>query len=167
MFGTYSEKKRNNESPVNVFNYMMDAYYNTVLCKPEVDGYQSLVDILNHEDVDLTSLAQDLKPLTKGDLNIGLPTSHYVIPDLDEQSKTGSLAHPRNQGETLTCASHSVGKAILEILDSVGWNGNQDEIIKTLIAIGQPDGLAQNPDIFNNEILKVKVVSKEDPGMNG
>jgi len=167
MFGTYKEKKRHNESSLNVFNYMMDTYYNTVLCKSEGDGYQSLVDILRDESVDLTSLALTLKPLTKGDLNIGLPTSHYVIPDLDEQSKTGSLAHPSNQGQTLTCASHSVGKAILEILDSVGWNGNQDEIIKTLIAIGQPDGLAQNPDIFNNEILKVKVFSKEDPGMNG
>ena len=35
-----------------------------------------------------------------------------------------------------------------------------------LISKAQPLGQPENPDIFNNKIIKVKVSNKEDPGIN-
>jgi len=65
VFGEYQEQMRKNEDPVHVFNFMMDKWYNDVLYQPEVDGYQELVKILNHEDVRLFALARRLTQPTR------------------------------------------------------------------------------------------------------
>ena len=57
----------------------------------------------------------------------------------------------------MTCASHAVGKAILEILDSLGWDVEQQSIIDALISKVQPHGQPENLDIFNNKEIKVRV----------
>merc|ERR1719320_649275 len=105
-----------------------------------------------------------MKPLTvkPGVLNIGLPVTHYELHGIQQQDKTGALASPSNQGQTLTCASHAVGKAVLEILDSVGWDADQNIIIDTLIKKFQPDHEPENPDVFNEGTVKVHITNKED-----
>jgi len=169
VLGTYKLKNKT-ESPVNVFNFMLDTWYEEAICKKkEEDWVQKLVDILNDDEVRQYSLARRMKPLTvkPGVLNIGLPLTHYELHGLQQQDKTGAQAFPSNQGETLTCASHAVGKAILEILDSVGWDADQKTIIDALIEKFQRNGQPENPDIFNNEIVKVKVTNKEVQERNG
>jgi len=161
VLGTYKEKSKT-ENAVNVFNYMLDTWYEEAICKkPEEDWVQRLVDILDDDEVGEHSLARKLKPVKPGVLNIGLPDTHYKIQGLQEHDKTGAMAYPSNQGQTLTCASHAVGKAILEILDSVGWDADQQTIIDALVEKFQRNGQPENPDIFNNEIVKVKVTNKE------
>ena len=166
VYGTYDLQNRRGEAPVAVFNFMLETWYSEVLCEPGVDGYQKLVDILNHVDVAQKALALKMTPSKTEVLQLGLPESHYEIPLLDEKSKTGSLAHPSSQSG-LTCASHATGKAILEILDSVGWDAEQQEIIDALIEKVQPSGQPENPDRFHNEVIKVKVTNKEVPGKTG
>ena len=81
---------------------------------------------------------------------------------IQQQDKTGAQASPSNQGQYHTCASHAVGKAILEILDSVGWDADQNIIIDALIKKFQPNLEPENPDIFNEGIVKVHITNKED-----
>ena len=56
VVGIYREKQKN-ERPVDVFNFMLDAWYEEVLCKPGVDGVEELKKVLYDEDVELSSLA--------------------------------------------------------------------------------------------------------------
>ena len=56
VIGIFKEKQ-NNERPVDVFNFMLDAWYEEVLCKPGVDGVEELKKVLYDEDVELSSLA--------------------------------------------------------------------------------------------------------------
>ena len=127
-------QNRREEAPVDVFNFMLDTWYNQLLCEGGVDGYEKLVDILNNVDVAQKALAQKMTPVKPGVLNIGLPETHYVIPLIEGQSKTGSLAYPSNQSG-LTCASHATGKAILEILDSIDFLEKRKQIMTKKILI--------------------------------
>eukprot|EP00091_Calanus_sinicus_P004382 TRINITY_DN14662_c0_g1_i1.p1 TRINITY_DN14662_c0_g1~~TRINITY_DN14662_c0_g1_i1.p1 ORF type:complete len:240 (-),score=45.66 TRINITY_DN14662_c0_g1_i1:106-825(-) len=145
---------------------MLEVWYEEELGEDGVDGYQKLMDILRHVDVSQKALARKMTPLKPGILNIGLPETHYVIPMIEGQSKTGSLAYPSNQSG-LTCASHATGKAILEVLDSAGWDADQQTIIDALIQKVQPSGQPENPDRFHTEIIKVDVTNKEFPGKTG
>merc|ERR1719320_764081 len=162
--GTFDRYRRENKPYVHIFMFMLDTWYNDILCKGTIDGYKKMKEILEDEDIELgAAIARELKPLKPETLRIGLPATHYEIPGLRSQDKTGAMAFPSNQGQTLTCASHAVGRAILEILDSVGWDADQQSIIDALIVKYQPRGQPENPDIFNNEEIKVKVTKKEPP----
>merc|ERR1712212_184470 len=163
VLGTFNTKTKKNEELVDVFNFMLETWYEEVLCREEVDGCKLLEDILKDGNVRLYAIAKDFIPVKPSTLNIGLPISHFKIRGLQHQDKTGALASPSNQGrQGLTCASHAVGKAILEILDYVGWDADQKTIIDCLIKKFQPDLQPENPDIFNNGMIKVHVTKKED-----
>merc|ERR1712179_433514 len=129
--GVY-ERKYRQDDPKEVFNYMLDRWYEEVLCKePGIDVVKKLVEILKDEDVAENSLALKMTPLKSASLNIGLPETHYKI-QLQDLSKAGSLPYPSNQGQTYTCSSHAVGKAVLDILDSAGWDAEQEDIIQAV-----------------------------------
>jgi len=163
VLGTFNTKTKKNEELVDVFNFMLETWYEDVLFETEVDGYELLQEILKDDNIRLKAIAKDLIPVKPRTLNIGLPTSHFKIQGLQHQDKTGALASPSNQGrQGLTCASHAVGKAILEILDYVGWDADQETIIDSLIKKFQSNLQAENPDIFNDEMIKVHVTKKED-----
>jgi len=164
--GVYELKYRS-EDPVEVFNYMLDRWYEEVLCKePDMDAVKKLKEILNDEDVAEYSLALKITSLNPGALNIGLPKAHYKI-QLQDLSKAGSLSYPSNQGQTYTCSSHAIGKAVLEILDSAGWDADQEDIIQAVKAKLQPTGSRENPDQCDGVKIKVHVKNKEDPGKHG
>ena len=57
VYGTFDQKRRVKEDPVDVFNFMLETWYNEMLCEQGVNGYQILVDILNHSDVAEKALA--------------------------------------------------------------------------------------------------------------
>ena len=76
VYGTF-DRKRRVEEPVDVFNFMLETWFNEVLCEPGFDGYQKLVDILNHPDVAEKALALKMTPVKAGVLNIGLQESHF------------------------------------------------------------------------------------------
>merc|ERR1712126_258962 len=137
--GIFDKKIKIEESNVEVFKFMLETWYEKFLIKNGetvegeiVDGHQALVDILKHAGAKAVA-CKLIRPVQPEMINIGLPSSYYTIPNLGEQNKTGAQAYPSNQGQTLTCASHAVGKAVVEIFDSVGWDGSQEEIIETLI----------------------------------
>ena len=72
VYGTY-ENNRKVEEPVNVFNLMLDTWYNEVICEPGVDGYKKLIDILKDDGVAQKALALKMTPVKPGVLQIGLP----------------------------------------------------------------------------------------------
>jgi len=159
--GVYDQKYRDREAPVDIFNYMMDRWYKEVLFEPGVEAVKKLVDILKDEDVGENSLALKMT-LKSAALNIGLPDTHFKI-QLENLSKAGSLPYPSNQGQTYTCSSHAVGKAVLDILDSAGWDAEQEQIIQAVKAKLQPGGSRENPDQCDGVKIKVNVKNKEDP----
>jgi len=168
VFGTFTAKREENprETALNMFNHIMDSWYNDEInTKPGVDAYEELVRILKHGDVALYALANKLSPVQPV-LNIGLPPTHYAIPEPADQSKTGSLASSSDQSG-LTCASHATGKAILELLHRAGWDAKQQDIIDALVEKVQPSGQAENPDKFNKVTIKVKVTNQQNSNKNG
>ena len=56
-----------------------------------------------------------------------------AVPELTGQSSVVS-----DQGTELTCASHAVGKAIVEIIDGFRFDSDQEKIIEDLIKTVQP-----------------------------
>ena len=81
--------------------------------------------------------------------------------------KADSLPYPSNQGQTYTCSSHAVGKAVLDILDSAGWDAEQDDVIQAVKAKFQPGVCRENPDHCNGVMVKIRVKNKEDPRKGG
>ena len=55
--GVFTQKMHDRESPVDVFNFMLDTWYEEELCKPGVDGLLALKHILSDEEVGQHSLA--------------------------------------------------------------------------------------------------------------
>ena len=56
VFGTYNQYERD-ENPVDLFDFMLKTWFNEKLSVPGVNGYQEMMNILNHEDVRLFALA--------------------------------------------------------------------------------------------------------------
>ena len=66
-----------------------------------------------------------------------LPDHHHVLQGLQRSELTGTLARPSVQtGET--CASESVSKAVVSLLDRYGFDCDQKQICDTLIKKAQP-----------------------------
>ena len=63
VHGVYVEKHKNMELS-HVFLRMLDHWYVDAIYKPEIDGFKALLDILNHKDIKLNALAQEMKPLS-------------------------------------------------------------------------------------------------------
>jgi len=165
VYGTFVENRES--SALVLFKYMLDTWYNDVLCKKVVDEYQELIAILKHEDVNLNVIARNLTPVKAPIIDIGLKKNHNKIRELENQlmkkKKPGVPARVSNQGQKETCSSHSVGKAIVDILDWAGWDAKQETIINDLIEKYQSDGRAEYPDIlFNNKKVEVEVTNKRD-----
>ena len=99
VYGTFDEKKRAGKPNVAIFKYMLDTWYNEELCKEGTDGFQKLVDMLEDEDVRKNAPVKKLKPLKPPPLIVGLPDCHFVIPQSNDQKKTGTRATPSNQGQ--------------------------------------------------------------------
>merc|ERR1711892_432474 len=175
VYGVYKEADRKNKSPEQMMMDMLDCWNNK-----GNDSPQRLQDILNDKSVALYALARKIeteRPVKFEDtvqrisenqkiqetvkiIKIGLPEHHFELPLI-----TSTPAAPSNQ-RGLVCASHAVGKAIVEILDSIGWNAEQKKIINDLIAKVQSNGQAENPDKFNGVKFKVFVTNQEESEKN-
>ena len=66
VLGIFTEKE-NKERPVAVFDFMLDTWYEEVLCQPGIDGVKAIKKILSDEDVGLNSLAMKMVPLQSVD----------------------------------------------------------------------------------------------------
>ena len=66
VLGVFTEKVKK-ETLEDVFNYMLDTWYNEVLCEPGVEGLKALAEILDDEEVGLKSLALNMVPLQSED----------------------------------------------------------------------------------------------------
>ena len=62
VLGMFTAKIKN-EPLIDVFDFMLDTWYEEVLCKPGVDGVRLLTEILNDEEVGQHSLALKMVPL--------------------------------------------------------------------------------------------------------
>jgi len=151
--------RRIHENLLETMKMMLDVWWQKELQKNEVNGLEKLVDILNHKDVELYSLAQKMKPDQKLLFN-DLPTSHPPIPEwFQDEKRTGSKPTVTKQmGQT--CASHSIGKAVLKILDDLQYDADEEKIIKSLIEKVQPDEKPRNPDEFTNKDINVEIWKK-------
>merc|ERR1719154_1029413 len=105
-----------------------------------------------------------MKP-TSAKLTSGLPTEHPVLDPklLKEDNVTAATPTVSNQHTEPVCASHSLAKAIMALLDKYGWDAKQEEVIKALVEQLQSNGQAKNPDEFTGKSLIVKVSSKSNP----
>jgi len=168
VYGVYKEADRKNKSPEQMMMDMLDCWNNQ-----GNDSPQRLKDILNDKSVALYALARKIATETERPavhrssenpkiqgvvkiIKIGLPEKHFELPLV-----TSTPAAPSKQCG-LVCASHAVGKAIVDILDSIGWDAEQKKIIDDLIAKVQPNGQAENPDKFNGVKIKVFVTNQEE-----
>ena len=193
VHGVFEEKEGQGELS-DLMCLMLDRWYDEVLCDVD-DGFLKFIKIL--EDLELKPLALKMKPVkpvdqfrpgghdkpeshvnlnhkTKekpeilGMLKIGLPTSHYIIPLLQEQKNvTASSAFASKESDLPICASHSVGKAVQEILHGIGWESEKHKIIDALIAAVQQDGKPKNPDEFNEKKIKVNIAKQDDAENQG
>ena len=69
-----------------------------------------------------------------------------------------------NQGVAFTCSSHSVGKAIVEILNDFGLQCNQNKIIETLENTIHPDkDEGFHIEYFHFKPIVIEVWEEEDP----
>merc|ERR1712179_154874 len=62
VLGTFTEKIKK-EPLIDVFNFMLDTWYEEVLCRPGVDAVQLITDILADVEVGQYSLARKMVPL--------------------------------------------------------------------------------------------------------
>ena len=161
VLGVFHEKKRKEEKSVDVFNFMLDTWYEEVLCDPGVDGVAALLDILNDEDVRQYSLAREIVPLqSPAGLILGLPENNFQLGSQD------SLVFPTSQYQRYTSTSYAVGKAVVDILDTNGWEVEEDDIVDA-VNTKTTDEQGQNPDQYNGVTLKVHVNKKEDKEIAG
>jgi len=165
--GVY-ETKKNSEEIKDVLLYMLDKWWVVALSKPEVNGLDELQKILNDTDIGLHWLDQQMSSAL-GKPTISLPTSFPDIPDdipdllkeqLRDQTATASKPFVSEQAGPV-CASHSVGKAIIDILDDLGFNADQDEIINRLVMEVQNGRFAKNPDEFKGKKINVCITEKD------
>ena len=95
-------------------------------------------------------------PLIQRVIKIGLPEKDFEL-----RLVTATPATTSNK-RGLVCASHAIGKAVVEILDIIGWDADQEKIIADLVAIVQPNQQAENPDKFNKVRIKVFIRNREE-----
>ena len=70
---------------------------------------------------------------------------------------TGQSSVVSDQGTELTCSSHAVGKAIVEIIDGFTMDCDQDKIIEDLIKTVQPGRQATYIQEFANNSIEVEI----------
>ena len=63
VLGIFAAKIKKDEPLIDVFNFMLDTWYEEVLCRPGVDGVRLLTEILNDVEVGQHSLALKMVPL--------------------------------------------------------------------------------------------------------
>lgn len=137
---------------------LFDKWWKVKLCLTDVNGKELFFKILEDDD-DLRHLSLKMKP-EQGKISDKIPTTHPEIPKyLQHQNETGSKPFVSNQIGG-TCASHSIGKAILDYLDDLGIDAVQENIIQALIAEVQPDHSPKNPDEFDKKQIKVRISEK-------
>ena len=80
--------------------------------------------------------------------------------DPNDPPLAGTAAIPSNQGNDATCASHAVGKAVVEILDGFGLDCDQTQVIENLIERMQPNKEALSIERFHLKPCDVVVWGK-------
>ena len=80
-------------------------------------------------------------------------------------ASAGQPAVVSNQGNNLTCASHAVGKGVVEIINGLGMDCDQDKIIQDLITTVQPQKQPCHIDDFSNQPIDI-VAKNHDHGPN-
>ena len=74
---------------------------------------------------------------------------------------TGQTSVVSDQGTELTCVSHAIGKAIVEIIDGFNMDCDQKNIIQELIKTVQPGCQPSYISEFSNESIEVKPVNSK------
>ena len=72
-------------------------------------------------------------------------------------ASAGQPAVVSNQGNNLTCASHAMGKGVVEIINGHGMDCDQDKIIQDLITTVQPQKQPRHIDDFSNQSIDIDV----------
>merc|ERR1711892_999978 len=150
---------------------MLDRWWTEVIRKKEVDGFAEFKKILEDPAIRLDYLTQNMKPL-KPHLTIGLPATHPELPQdlLKKPMKTASLAVVSNQFNEDVCASHSVARAVVEILHDKGFDSNQQKITEALVDSHKIDKEGKrkpkDPNEFDKYIIKINIVKQVDPEIN-
>jgi len=175
---TFARNKREGKVGDLLFMHMLDTWYNEELRMGQVDGFKMMKDILEHPDIIARcgAISNLLKPLKVAINDIGLKKNHHKIRELFEKNNPGQPADVSDQGadpvkvvavamviDPLTCSSHAVGKAIVDILDWAGWDTKQEDIIDYLRDNYQEDYQPEFPDkLFDNKIIEVELSNKND-----
>jgi len=92
----------------------------------------------------------------QGKIMSKLPNNTIVLQMQKPKPTTGTEPFPSHQ-EGHTCASHAIGKAIQRILHLCGFDGNQEEIIQTLIKKVQPALGPKDPDAFHGITIAANI----------
>ena len=95
-----------------------------------------------------------------------LTQENAVIGDIGLPENQPDLPVQLFQAPTL-CASHSVAKAIFEILNELGHDSKQQTVISALLDTIQPKKEAKDPDEFNEKKIKIAVSKKLDARIKG
>ena len=85
----------------------------------------------------------------------------FVHPKNRPPAPAGQPPVVDNQGKEETCASYSVGKAIVDIIDGFGYDCNQQAIVENLIKTVQPDKKRAYIEKFCSRSIDVSVWKKD------
>ena len=80
-----------------------------------------------------------------------------MAPGFIPLAATSQPAVVSDQGNNMTCASHAVGKGVVEIIDGLGMDCDQDKIIQDLITTVQPQKQPRHIDDFSNKSIDIEV----------
>merc|ERR1711892_283452 len=155
--GVYERKK--GEDELVLAAYMMDCWYTQVLYTGDVDAVSRLKEIF--EDPILTGFEYLTEQFEakKEKFTIGLPKAHSQIP---RELQTGQPAGVSFQLGS-DCASHAVTKAVVEQLNSLGYDCDPEKINDAL----NPHKEKENPDYFDGKQVKVFVTKTKTNKYDG
>ena len=121
----------------------MASDFENLKTRAETQGKDSFLNYLRRKKIfDIRD--RRLKPLQQF-------TSHDFV---------GQPAVVGDQGQDPTCASHAVGKAVVEVLNGFNLECNQDKIIDTLVNVVQPDKTCVQIQEFNHQQIDLEFWDK-------
>ena len=106
-----TEKEKKETPLMDVFNYMLDTWYEEVLYKPDVDGFKALIEILDDEEVGLSSLALNMVPLQSEVIEKTAKETKII-----SQKNYGQHPQIDHQGDKEVCVSIAMSKVLCFLL---------------------------------------------------
>ena len=145
-----------------LIRYLLDAWFiEKIQAKQDVDAIELMKNILKDDRVNLQYLANRLSHIsttTQTNVTKKIKTNlpKKFADSFTLQAPPAQPATWSDQGKESTCTKHSVGKAIVAILDGYGLDCDQEKVIAEL-----GDKCPRFPSEFNEKRMKVWVTEKE------